>query len=169
MTDKPRPEEIEGSPERAADRGQPFGFGAFNAPISTGIPYLGDEETVEDILRDLLLRVHEVAGSEDAVKTIEPMVEQTAAIFYGQDDAYQAMPFNSQEQLGRYVNEVFGTKEDEKQTVQMLLWNMIRQVMEARQELLQGNLSDDNAQFRVEAALEDATTILLGLPLEGAD
>lgn len=166
---KPKPEEIEGSPERAADRGQPFGFGAFNEPIATGKPYLGDPEVVEGIVRGLLQKAHDVAGTEGSFQQVVGEVEKTVAIFYGKDDAYQPMPFNSPDQLGRFVNEQIGTQEDEDKTVEMLLWNLIQQMMEARNDFAEDKITPEDVQFRIDAAVEDAVRILLGLPLENVD
>ncbi len=160
-------EEIEGSEERARDRGEPIGFGHFAE--ASDKPFLGDPDVVEGLLRAFLSSAHDAAGQAGASDKIAGLIETLAGAFYGQSSDYDAQPFNSPEQLGRFINEQLGTSEDEAKTVPMLLWNLVTEVFAVRADLIGEKIDDDAAQFRVNAAVDDAARILIGLEIADAE
>ncbi len=157
------PEEIEGSEARARDRGDAIGFGHFSDGGEK--PFLGDPEVVEGALRSFLTDAHAVAGTAGASDKIAALIETLAGAFYGLSSSYTISAFNSHEQLGRFVNEQLGASEDDAKSVHMLLWNLVAEVFSARSDLIDDKTGDDAAKFRVDAAIDDAARILLGLEI----
>lgn len=166
MVDK---REIEGTSERALDRGDPIGLGVFDVAADDDRPYLGDPEVVDGLVRGMCSRAMEAGLSDgDVVGKVSAIVEDVAGVFMGRSPGYRGMPFNSPEQLGRWVNETLGTAEAEDRSVEMLLWSTLAQVMDARASFVSGAKSEDDVRFQTDAAIEDACRVLIGLPFDAA-
>lgn len=171
MTDKRI--EVENTPQRAADRGQPDGFTFFAEPTGADQRYLGDRADVESIVTQFFTEVHAIRsdagqgrinGSE-ALDKLHSAANRYAGIFYGKEPAaFRPMPFNSPESLGAFVNQRLGMSEPNDKSVAVLFMNAANQVLAAHYDHQSGTRSDDDVRFALDAALEDTADILLGLP-----
>jgi hypothetical protein len=165
------PVEIEGTPERAADRGLPDGFGFFASDIGDK-NYLGSPEVVGDIVRTycqdaLALRVKAGRGEmlpNDALEGLHALAERTAAIFTNPGDAYRSMLFNSVDGVGEFVKAALQLDASAEDAVKTLFLNTSNQIFETHAQYLAGTVGDDDVRFQLDAAVEDATRMLLGLP-----
>ncbi|CAB4122302.1 hypothetical protein UFOVP32_2 [uncultured Caudovirales phage] len=172
-----KPEEIEGSKARAEDRAQPYGMGFFAEATSADKRYLGSASDVPEIVRDFCIGVHEIrsaagkgeiAGAE-ALRRLNALAQQYSDIFYGKSDGYRAMAWNSPDGLGVFINTRLGIQEPEEQAAHTLFMNTANQILAAYERHQNGDLNDEDVAFHIEAAIDDASAILLGLPLENED
>lgn len=167
---------IEGTEERARDRGEPFGFEFFSNETANASRYLGDPDDVEAIIREFASEAYEArrraaAGEispEDGLAALTAAVARYAGIFYGKEPgAYRAQgDWNTPDRLGRHIIERLGAEGDPEDAAAALFWNVANQILKAQEEYAAGSLSDEDAQFRIAASIEDAQKILLGLPHE---
>ena len=110
-------------------------------------------------------RVNGKISGDEAFQRLHDLCMEYQAIFYGQrPDRYRAMPFNSPEGLGAFIIQRLGMKAPKEQAAYTLLMSTANQILEAYHAYLTDALADDDVQFRIEAAIEDAQRILLGLP-----
>lgn len=171
MTDKRI--EIEGTPQRAADRGQPDGFTFFAEPTGADQRYLGDRADVESIVSQFFGEVHairsdaghgRISGSE-AMEKLHGAANRYAGIFHGAEpQSFRSMPFNTPEGLGAFVNQRLGMSEPDDKAVAVLFMSAATQLLAAYDDHQSGVRSDEDVRFAIDAALEDTTDILLGLP-----
>lgn len=164
MTDR---KQIEGTEERAADRGRDqLGF-----PDVNDLPFLGDPAIVESLVRSFLGRVIDIrtAYNEDkmdgpeAAEAVQDAADQYARIFMGQDKGYAAQPWNSPEQLGASLSAV-GFDPDPAKACLGLFLKTAGDLVAAMALHEEGKLDDDTAQLAIDAAAEDGTYLLLGVP-----
>lgn len=168
-----KPEEIEGSRERAADRGQPQGLTFFESETEEGKRYLGDPADVEMTVREFAGEAHQIASDatferitgEVAMDRLNALCDRYAGIFYGKEPGgFRAMPFNNPKSLGAFINERLGMTEPHDKAASVLFMNTANQIFEAYQGTMSGTLDDADAQFLIESAIDDTSRILLGLP-----
>ena len=173
-----KPEEVEGSEARAADRGQPQGLTFFDTPTSEDQRYLGDPVDVEATVRDFVAAAHkiasdaaqEVTSGEEALRLLNALCDRYAGIFYGQEPSrFRSMPFNSPQMLGRFINERLGMQEPDDKAAAILFMNCANQVFEAYHLHMSGEASEGDIRFLIESAIDDAVAILLGLPATSDD
>lgn len=168
-----KPEEVEGSEARAADRGQPQGLTFFDVPTGEDQRYLGDPVDVEATVRDFVAAAHkigsdaaqDVTSGEDAMRLLNALCDRYAGIFYGKEPSrFRSMPFNSPQMLGAFINERLGMQEPQDKAAFVLFMNCANQVFEAYHGHMSGGASEDDTRFLIESAIDDTVAILLGLP-----
>lgn len=72
-------------------------------------PYLGDEQVVEDIVRQLAADVFQIASEDGDTKDVEKAVEDTARAFVGEHPDYAGIPdFHGSGQLAATLARHFG-------------------------------------------------------------
>lgn len=164
---------IEGSPERAADRGREQGFEYF---AQEGQP-LGSPEVTEGLVRQFLsecidarLAIHEERLTPEAGKAkMQAASKRYAAIFMGADSSYAASPWNTPEGLGAYIAANYEGAGDKDEACEALFLRLAADMMKLARAHEDEEIDDDVAQFQTEALVEDAVLTLLGLPAEADD
>lgn len=167
------PRTIEGSPERAADRGREQGFEFF---AQEGEP-LGSPEVAEALVRQFLgeclearVAIHEdKATPEEAKARMQEAAKRYAAIFMGRDKAYAASPWNSPDGLGAYIAANYEGAGDKDEACESFFLRLAADMMKLAKAHEDDELEDDAAQFQTDALVEDAVITLLGLPAESED
>lgn len=167
------PRTIEGSPERAADRGQEQGFEYFAQEGQQ----LASPEVAESLLRQFLteclearVAIHEGKATPDAAKArMQDAAKRYAAIFMGRDKAYAASPWNSPEGLGAFIAANAEGAGDKDQACESLFLRLAADLMKIAKAHEDDEMDDEVAQFQTDALVEDALMMLLGLPAESED
>lgn len=166
------------TPERIKEVGSPQGFTFFAERTPDDKPYLGSQTDVSEAVRSFCMGAYEIrskAGQgeisgEEALKRLNALADEYAAIFYGKKpDRYRAMPFNSPEGLGNFINQRLGMSDPAETAAHTLFMSTANQILAAYEGHQTGALGDDDVRFQIEAAIDDATSILLGLPPEVLD
>lgn len=168
-----KPEEIEGSEARAKDRGTAAVFSFIADDPNDDRPYLGDPDEVEMLVRQFCAEAQRIqieAGAArmthgDALQALDKAARDTSAIFMGQSTAYRAMPFNAPDQIGPFVKQRMGIEGEPSEACYVMLMNTATQIMAAFVAHQNGEADDDATKFQIDAAVEDATSALLGLPV----
>ena len=165
------PREVEGSAQRAADRGRSLGFDAI--PISTeATPYLGDRDAVDGIVRTMLSKIIDARGKfhrqqlsgDAATKQETDAINAAAAIFNGQTPGYQLMPaWNKPEGVGNYVKQRRGWDIPAADAVRSYLAVMANLTTEVFDSYCIGHMDDEDARWRLDVNVEDITNMMLGL------
>lgn len=173
MEDEKKPQQS--TPERIKEVGSPQGFTFFAERTGDDQLYLGSPSDVAEIVRAFCMGVFEIrsaagrgefSGSE-ALKRMNDLAEEYAAIFYGQrPQKYRAMPFNSPAGLGSFINQRLGMTDPIDRAAHTLFMSTGNQILSAYHGHQTGALADDDVRFQIEAAIDDAASILLGLPPE---
>jgi hypothetical protein len=169
------PKSIEHSKTRSQDRGQPFGLEFFATPTSDEARYLGDPEDVEAIVREFCAEVQKVriasvaAGQDSGFTDLQNLCARYGGIFMGQEDDYRANPFNSADGLGAFLKQAFAMEAPAAEAPALFLMHIAGQVMAAEHGFMTEELSEETAKFHLDAAIDEAVTCLLGLPLSTAD
>jgi hypothetical protein len=171
MTRDPRAQER----ERIKNIGEPVGFTFFAEPTPSEARYLGNPDDVSAIVRDFCVATYEIRSKvtqatltgDEALAQLEALAHRYAGIFYGKEPGqYRSMPFNSPQMLGDFIVKRLGLEEPLEQAGYVLFMNTANQILEAYAGHQSGAMDDETVQFRTEAAIEDTTGILLGLPPE---
>jgi hypothetical protein len=158
---------------RISEISKPQGMTFFAEPTPDSMMYLGSPSDVEEILRGFAASVHKIGSDrvnrkisgDEGFQRLNDLSKEYQAIFYGQrPDRYRAMPFNSPEGLGAFINKRLGLNGPKDLAAYTLLMSTANQILDAYHAYLTDELSDDDVQFRIEAAVDDAKRILLGLP-----
>lgn len=156
---------IEGSSERAADRGRDM----FD-PI--GDSTLGSYETVDGLVRQFLGEIVDTrkAYHEDklegpqASEKVQEIASKYAAIFMGKDASYGPTAWNSPEQLGEHLLAALeGKSTSEAAAADYLLRVASDFIVAVSIPIELDELDDETAQFRIEATVEDCVYALLGI------
>lgn len=160
--------EIEGTKERAADRGQPFGLEFFEkAP--DGLP-LGDPEVVRNLVvgfaGEVNTLVEEAAAGQDRAAAFTALCARYADLFTGKSDGYALMPFNSEAGLGEFLVARYQMDCGPDDAAFNFFGYVGGQVREAAFGVLTGELEPDAAKFRIAVTIDEAVGSLLGLPAD---
>jgi hypothetical protein len=160
---------IEGSAERAADRGRDF----FD-PISGSKPFLGSPDVLDALVRSFLgklvdIRIaynsDQIEGTE-ASKQIAALCESHAATVTGRNADYEAAKWNSDEQLGAFLAAMFTDVAADRGAhtfFYKLAGDFITGVIiPAENE----ELTDESGSFRTDVLVEEAVAALQGLQID---
>lgn len=164
---------IEGSPERAADRGREQGFEYF----AQDGQQLASAEVVEALVRQFLtecldarVAIHEERLKPDeATEKMQAAAKRYATIFMGGDSAYAPSPWNSPEALGAYIAANYEGAGDRDDACEALFLRLAADMMKLAKAHEEEEVEDDAVQFQTDAMVEDAVITLLGLPAESED
>lgn len=161
--------------ERIRNISQPDGFTFFAEQTGPEQLYLGNPEDVAFVVREFCVAVYDLRSRvtmgkvepDAAVAKLDELANQYAGIFYGKGpERYRPMPFNSPAGVGKFIVERLGLKEEPEQAGYVLFMNTANQILEAYEGHIEGTMDEETVRFRIEAAIEDTSGILLGLPPE---
>lgn len=159
--------EIEGSPERAADRGRQddLGFSLSSKPS------LGNPDVVRGLVSEFAGQVVGVRGAynEDRVDDagardmVRELAREYGHIVMGRDGRYDPLPWNDPSRLGRRIRLVAPAIEGVDDPGEMLFLNIGTSLMTIAAAHEQGRLSDEDGERHTKVMLEDAANLILGL------
>ena len=159
------------SPEDIVRLGQPQGFEIFEG--NDARPYLGTPSVVEDLVREFGGLITDINGKfesgalsgPDSEAEMDALLDRYTAIFTGADEGYQPMPHvNTPAGLGALVLARMELGVPPEEAVRICLKVFIGMVVTVADKYSAGDLSDDDAQFHLFAAVDDVASALLGLP-----
>lgn len=165
--------EIEGTEERARDRGEDTLFAPFFSAKQQD--FLTDPDVAYAVVSSFLSEVLEVdvrhekdeiddIAARDAVVKI---CDRYAAIFMGQSEDYAPTIWNRPEGLGLYLVKVVGVPESKENAVRAVLLRAAASFLnDVVAPFASDEIDEEAAKFRIAAAKEDLVTVLLGLPGE---
>lgn len=161
------PKEIEGSPERAEDRGreEDLGFQASDKPS------LGDPAVVRGLVSEFAGQVIAArrafnAGELDgqqAKERIGALATEYGNIIMGRDQAYAALSWNNPARLGRRIGLVTPPMEGVEDPGQALFLTVAASLIEVAVAHEEARMPDVDAQRHIQAALEDTANLILGV------
>lgn len=164
---------IEGSPERAADRGREQGFEYF----AQDGQQLASPEVVEGLVRQFLtecldarVAIHEERLTpEEGTAKMQDAAKRYAVIFMGGDSTYAISPWNSPEGLGAHIAANYQGAGGNEEACDALFLRLAADMMKIAKAHEEEEAEDDAVQFQTDALVEDAVITLLGLPAESED
>lgn len=159
--------EIEGSPERAADRGrqEDLGFSLRSKPS------LGNADVVRGLLSEFSGEVVGVRkdynmGKIDgdlAQQRIRELAQEYGRIIMGMDDRYESLPWNDHGRLGRRIKLVVPAIDGVDDPGEMLFVTIGTSLMSIAAAHEAGRLSDEDGEKNTKEMLEDAALLIAGL------
>lgn len=164
MADK---REIEGTAERAADRGREEDLG-FN---TSALPSLGDADVVRQLVskfgadvvavrRDYL---EDKLNSKEAQSRVRELAADYGSIVMGRDKDYSAMPWNSEPRLGRRIKMVVPAIEGVNEPGELLFLTVGTSLSSLAASHEAGRVTDEDAEHHTKVMLEDTVNLILGL------
>lgn len=144
-----------------ADEAQIFDGGM--APTD-GRPYLGNVETVDGIVRSFVATVSDLLAAGDGPGIVAAL-DAPAMIFAGLDPAYAPIPgWSTQPELGVYAATrlEFDSEQSLVDTMRTAFGLLAHGVIDTTKELASGSISEEDAQFRIDAVVEEMTAALTG-------
>lgn len=164
MTD---PREIEGTPERAADRGraEDLGFSTSDRPS------LGNPDVVRALVSEFAGKVVEVRKAynldkftgEQAQERIRGLAHQYGDIIMGRNSAYDALPWNSPERLGLRIRVVVPAVEGVTDPGELLFLTVGTSLASIAAAHEGGRLSDEAGEHHTKEMLEDTASLIVGV------
>ena len=157
---------IEGTKERAADRG----WMGLDVPEGDA---LNSPTVAESIVREFLGKVIDLRAKYNADKingeqTLEKIKEQAQAyadIFMGKASGYAKTDWNTPERLGAHIAAAIGDDETNDTAAYAFFLYLASSLTEhAIIPHENDELDEDDARFRMDALVDDAILLLLGLP-----
>lgn len=164
MTD---PREIEGSPERAADRGraEDLGFSMDSRPS------LGNADVVRGLVSEFASQVVDVRKQynqdkltgEQAQARVRELAGEYGSIVMGRDAQYDVLPWNSPERLGRRIKLVVPAVDGVDDPGELLFLTVGTSLSSIAAAHEQGRLTDADGEHHTKEMLEDTANLILGL------
>lgn len=164
MTDK---REIEGSPERAADRGREEDLGFSMDPR----PSLGDADVVRglvskfgsDVVAVRRGYLEDTLTAKEAQARIRDLAREYGGIVMGRDESYFALPWNNEARLGRRIKLVVPAVEGVEDPGELLFLTIGTSLSSLAASHEAGRVTDKDAESHTKAMLEDTANLILGL------
>lgn len=164
MTD---PREIEGSPERAADRGRADDLGFSMDPR----PSLGDAGVVRSVVSEFATRIVEVRKDynqdkltgEQAQDKVRDLAREYGGVVMGRDQSYFALPWNNPVRLGRRIRLVVPGIDGVDDPGELLFLTVGTSLMALAASHEQDRVEDAAAEQHAQSMLEDTANLILGL------
>ncbi len=158
--------EVEGSPERAADRGRGEDLGFMPADK----PSLGDPGVVSGMVAefagavvDVRRRYHEDKLSGDqAQAAILELAKEYGGIIMGRDDRFAAQPWHNVSRLGRRIRLVLAGAEGGGDPGEFLFTTIGASLSELAKAHEEERISDAEAESQSKEMLADVTQLILG-------
>lgn len=162
MTD---PRLIEGSPERAADRGNDFGFSMDPRPS------LGNVDVVRGLVSEFAAAIVDTRkqynldklSGEQAQQRVRELAREYGDTIMGRDSRYDAMPWNDPARLGRRIKLVVPTIDEVADPGELLFLTIGTSLMSLAAAHEQGRVPDENAEKHTQAMLEDTANLIVGV------
>lgn len=163
MTDR---RNIEGTKERAADRGQ----------MGLSIPdgdALTSPSVAESVVREFLGKVIDLRAAyngdkitgEQALEKLKEYAQAFANIFMGKGSGYAKTEWNTPERLGAHLAAAIDDDETKDTAAYAFFLHLATSLTENTIIPHENDeLDEDDAKFRIDAQVDDALTLLLGLP-----
>lgn len=159
--------EIEGTPERAADRGsaEDLGFSMSNKPN------LGNADVVTGILSEFGTAAVNIRkrynqdkiDNSQAKHELRDLAVEYGNIIMGRDERYEAMPWNSPERLGRRIKLVVPAVEGVDEPGELLFLTIGTSLMSIANAHELGKLTDEAGEKHTQEMLEDTAALILGI------
>lgn len=164
MTDK---REIEGTTERAADRGREVDLGFSMDPR----PSLGDAGVVRDLVSKFGTDVVAVRREyledkltgQEAQARIRDLARDYGAIVMGRDQDYFALPWNCDTRLGRRIKLVVPAIDGVNDPGELLFLIVGTSLSSLAASHEAGRVTDEDAESHTKEMLEDTANLILGL------
>lgn len=164
MTDK---REIEGTPERAADRGREVELGFSMDPR----PSLGNADVVRglvskfgtDVVAVRRQYLEDELTGEEAQARVRDLAKDYGAIIMGRDAEYFALPWNSEARLGRRIKLAVPAIEGVNDPGELLFLTVGTSLSSLAASHEAGRVSDEDAEHHTQSMLEDTANLILGL------
>lgn len=164
MTDK---REIEGTPERAADRGREEDLGFSVDPR----PSLGDAGVVRDLVSKFGADVVAVRREyledkltgQEAQARVRDLARDYGAIVMGRDKDYFALPWNCDTRLGRRIKLVVPAVDGVNDPGELLFLTVGTSLSSLAASHEAGRVTDEDAEHHTQEMLDDTANLILGL------
>lgn len=164
MTD---PREIEGTPERAADRGRAEDLGF---PMESR-PSLGNADVVRGLVSEFASQVVDVRKQynldkltgEQAQQRVHELAREYGAVVMGKDARYLALTWNDPDRLGRRIKLVVPATPGVDEPGELLFLSVGSSLMSIAAAHEGGRLTDEDGEKHTKDMLEDTANLLLGL------
>lgn len=161
--------EIEGSPERAADRGRGEDLGF---PTGDARPSLGDPDVVRGLVQDFGTAVVGVRADynggkltgEQAQAKLKDLARAYGDKFMGRDTRFAALPWNAPQYLGARIKQALPNGGDDPDPGVALFLALGTALIEAAVEHENNRISDEAAKNIVQGDIASVTALLLGTP-----
>ena len=162
--------EIEGTPEREADRGRVMD----HAGMAVGENSLGNPETAKQLIYGFLSAVNDtntafIAGKIDGAAAQEQVVrlaDNLADTFLGKNAAYQGDAWFSDDGLGAAMASAAGSGFDPGQATAAFALGLADQLLALGSRFQADEVTEDDIQFQIDAIAENGLQGFLGLPTE---
>lgn len=163
MTD---PRKIEGSPERAADRGRAEDLGFSMDPR----PSLGNVDVVRGLVSEFAAQVVDVRKQynldkltgEQAQHRIQDLAREYGNIVMGRDDRYFALPWNDPSRLGRRIKLVVPAIDGVAEPGELLFLTVGSSLAALAAAHEAGRVTDADGEQHAKEMLEDTANLILG-------
>lgn len=163
----PDPREIEGSAERAADRGREEDLGF----TVTARPSLGDPDVVRWLAAEFAASVVGVRrrynedrlSGEQAQAELRDLAAEYGRVIMGFDSRYQALPWHDPRRLGRRIGLVVPAIDGVSDPGLLLFLTVGASLIEIAVAHEDGRITDDDAKAQAETMLSDTVDLILGV------
>lgn len=164
MTD---PREIEGSPERAADRGRAEDLGFSMDPR----PSLGDANVVRGLVSEFAAAIVEARKQynldqltgEQAKDRVRELAKEYGDTIMGRNARYFSLPWNDPARLGRRIKLVVPAVDGVSDPGELLFVTIGTGLMSLAKAHEEGRLPDTDVEQHTKAMLEDTANLISGL------
>lgn len=161
------PREVEGSPERAADRGREEDLGI----VVTDKPSLGSASVVQGLVSEFAGAVvvvrkrynQDKLTGEQAQADLRALAKEYGDIVMGRDDRFQALPWNDPSRLGRRIKLVTAPIDGVTDPGEQLFLTIGTSITELAVSHEEGRTSDEAAKAAMQAMLEDTAKLVQGV------
>lgn len=157
--------EIEGTTERAADRGRAEDLGF----VVTDKPSLGNPEVALALVSEFAAQVVAVRGQYLTGKSKDPKAEITELaaeygdIIMGRDERYHALPWHNPSRLGRRIGLVIPLEDGAGDPGVQLFTKVAASLMELAVAHEGGRVSDADGEAATTAMLQDVAGLITGV------
>ena len=158
---------VEGSPERAADRGrmEDLGFSLSEKPS------LGNPDVVRGMVTEFASQIVEARKlynqdqltGEQTQERVRELAREYGDIVMGRDERYDPLPWHDPSRLGRRVGLVVPPIEGISDPGEVLFLTVGTSLMSIAAALEEESLEDNEAQQETTEMLEDTANLILGL------
>lgn len=161
------PKEIEGSPERAADRGREEDLGL----VVGSKPSLGNPDVVRGLVSEFATQVvaarksfNEGALSGDQAQSrVHDLAVEYGAVVMGRNQDYDTLPWNDPARLGRRIRLVLPEVDGVEDPGEQLFLSVGASLIEIAVAHEEGRMPDADAEQKAKVMLEDTADLILGV------
>lgn len=158
--------EIEGTPERAADRGRAEDFGM----NSSNKPNLGNPDVVSTLLSEfgsaiVNIRIRynlDELDAEQAKQELRELAAKYGQIIMGHNNRYEALPWHSPERLGRRIKLVVPEIKEVSEPGELLFLTIGTSLMSIAAAHEGGRLTDEDGERHTQEMMQDTAALILG-------